>query len=175
MKKLFILLIFIPVSLSAKDFKFSLNSSYYNELLIKPGVTISPELSLDLNKKNQLGISLPSLTYFYFPESHHALYIYPEIFYNFTPKKHFFIGVSGGYGLALSKIIVPVYNISGELVEPETMIQSIMKAGLNLGYSSTNYDIYGSIGWKGLYPYNLTIKHQAYLQLGYRRYIYEKN
>lgn len=175
MKKIIIFLLIIPISLFSNDLRLSINSSYYNELLIKPGLTIAPEISLSLNDKNSINLSIPSITYFYFPDSHHALYIYPELYYNFRATKHFFLGISGGYGLALSKIIVPIYNSDGVEVDAKTIVQGIMKAGLNLGYTSKKYDIYGSIGWKGLHPYNLGIKHQPYLQLGYRRYLNEKN
>ncbi len=176
MKKIIMLFIFIiPMNLFSNDIRFSINGSYYTEPLAKPGITISPEIYIDLDEKNRLSISIPSITYFYFPDSHNSLSIYPEVCYSFTPTKHLFLGLSGGYGLSLTKIIVPIYNSYGVEIDGDLIIQGIMKAGINIGYTSKDFDIYGSIGWKGLHPYNLGIKHQAYLQLGYRRYLNEKN
>ena len=79
------------------------------------------------------------------------------------------LGLFTGAGLSLSKKVVPVYNMDGELISDPFLPQLFLKAGITTGYTYLNNMFYLSIGWKGLYPYNLSIQNQPFFEFGYQR------
>ena len=147
--------------------------SYYNEPSLKPGITLGLDTELNINSNHRIGLVFPTITYFYFPNNYHALYLYPELSYRFINNSGFYTGLSFGSGLSLSKKVVPVYNLNGDLTDTTWQRHLLLKSVLSFGYDlsikkSLPYRIFFNIGWKGIYPDNLGVLNQGLLELGVR-------
>jgi len=173
MKKILLLGYIISLSsLFAVETKFAVSGSYYNELMLKPGVSLSSEVEVVLNDKNSLILGIPTINYFYYPGSSQSISIFPEVTYLYRSSKSFFIGLSIGSGVSIKEYIVPVYDRYGNISNKNKEYQSISLAGIVFGFDNFyEGEFEASLGWKGLYPYNLGFQHQPYFQVGYRRYI----
>ncbi len=157
-----------------EPFRIGLVANYYNEPAFKPGVTFGLDWEIPLWNTWALGLTAPTAGYFYFPYNYEALYFYPEFSLRHTGKKGFYLALGAGAGLSLSRKIVPVYNLDGEEIQDDfsgseqlvLLVQAYFGVDCSRRASGRPYRLYGSLGWKGLYPCNLGFQNQPMIQIG---------
>jgi hypothetical protein len=176
MKKNLILILLFVISFSAlwaeeKSLRSGLLFNYYNEPALKSGATVGVDWEWPLIRSWRFGVVLPEITYFYFPDNYEAWYFYPEFSLRYIGPKGFYFALGSSAGLSLSRKVVPVYNLEGELIDDPFTRQLVLMVQAYFGMDfaqrySRAFRIYVSLGWKGLYPNNLGFQNQPMLQLG---------
>ena len=157
-----------------EPFRIGLVANYYNEPAFKPGVTLGLDWETAIGNNWALGVTAPTAGYFYFPYNYEAFYFYPELSLRHTGKKGFYFSLGAGAGLSLSRKIVPVYNLDGKEIQDDfsgseqlvLLVQVYFGVDCSRRASERPYRLYGSLGWKGLYPNNLGFQNQPMMQIG---------
>lgn len=147
---------------------------YYNEPLLKPGLELALDYEKAFLKKHRLGIVFPSASYFVLPENNQVINIEGKLGYRYFPGNHFSFETGVGTGIYLSQIIVPVYDMEGNLRQANWNTQLSLNAYISLSYlpgqnkNDSNWRPTGTLGWKGIFPNNLSLSHHIYLKAGIR-------
>ena len=163
-----------PADTIREPIRIGLVANYYNELALKPGATLGVDWEFPIRNRWAFGLTAPTAGYFYFPVNYEAFYFYPESSLRHTGKKGFYFSLGAGAGLSLSRKIVPVYNLDGEEIQEDfsgseqlvVLIQAYFGVDCSKRDIPRPYRLYGSFGWKGLYPNNLGFQNQPMLQFG---------
>ena len=146
--------------------------NFYNEPALKPGYTLGLDWEFFPAGKWRMGVTLPTVGYFYFPHNYEAYYLYPELSLRYIGRRGFYFSLGGASGLSLSRKVVPVYNLEGEEITDSFTKQLVLMAQAYFGMDFSRrsrpkpFRIYCSLGWKGLYPNNLGFQNQPMMQLG---------
>ncbi len=146
--------------------------SYWNEPYSKSGAVLGLDWEFLNNKGHGVSVTFPQFLFYYFPNNHFSLSLYPTLSYRFVhPKNGFYTSLTMGVGLNIQWKTVPVYNIEGYLIKDPGFYRMIAVAQWDVGYDfetvlKAPLRLFASVGWNGVAPNNLGINSHLMFQIG---------